>query len=84
LAEIGRRRYLLYKGPLAGMDRFSVGRFRYVFNYAWPDDHAWLVAADLDARSAYIGCSGACADARLSSSLEAQMASLSSEFLVDG
>ena len=70
------RDYLLFRGDVA-----SAATFWPSPNIWWPQDRAWCVATDIDARSTYLGGGRACVDGVLSSnSLEAMEVSIDSPF----
>lgn len=56
------REYHLFEGPLSVFPGPIVPLSDQSFNIAWPDDHAWCLATEIDFNSTYIGCSSACAE----------------------
>lgn len=68
------RSYLLYRGPLTGIDAFHDASPASVYqspNLWWPDDRAWCVATEIDFDSTLVGAGRAAIDAVLSSRFEA-------------
>jgi hypothetical protein len=54
-------------------------------NYWWPNDHAWIVASEIDGFSTYVGASHSCIDRVLASPLlEALPTALNHRFDVWG
>ena len=64
------RDYLLFRGPLDAvmsfLDRVD-GFWGHSPNIWWPEDRAWCVATDIDLFDTYVGGSGECMEAVLSS-----------------
>lgn len=63
--ELPHRRYLLYEGPVEALytpplelDELSVPRNQ-TANLAWPTDHAWCLASEIDFASTYVAGSEA-------------------------
>lgn len=59
------RDHMLFQGPLtSAVITLNDPPFHFQSpNVWWPEDHAWLVATDIDMDSTYIGGSSACVDA---------------------
>lgn len=49
------RWYLLYRGPVAAAANFRWGPAFHSPNIWWPEDRAWCVVTEIDARSTYVG-----------------------------
>ena len=57
------RDHLLFEGPIESCVLSVQPHTFYSVNVWWPEDHAWLVATDIDLDSTYIGGSDACIQA---------------------
>jgi hypothetical protein len=53
------RPYLLLQGPLDAAGELGMTLYEQSPSLFWPDDHAWLVATDVDLDSTYLGGSAA-------------------------
>jgi hypothetical protein len=60
--RIPGRAYILLTGPLDGGHEISRIVARQTPNLIWPDDHAWLVATEIDLDSTYVGGSAEAID----------------------
>ena len=59
--ELPNRRYHLMRGPVDGLlDNVDELPFTRSVNLSWPNDRAWIVAAEIDFVSTYIGASRSC------------------------
>jgi hypothetical protein len=61
------RSYYLFRGPVGGASESFERRSSQSANLWWPDDHAWVVATEIDLNSTYIGGTQACIDTILAS-----------------
>lgn len=57
--ELAKRAYLLFRGSLESFPWFEVSP-RQSPNLWWPEDHAWVVASEIDAYDTYVAGSEAC------------------------
>jgi hypothetical protein len=78
------RPYLLLEGPLDAAGELAMTLYDQSPSLFWPDDHAWLVATDVDLDSTYLGGSVALArDLLAAGHLEAVPASVTDPVLAD-
>lgn len=65
------REYVLFRGPIDVVTRGLIPDRQQTPNLWWPEDRAWVVVSEIDLDSTIVACVRACADALLSSDLEA-------------
>lgn len=59
LVRLPNREYLLYTGAVTAIVAPAASGLGQTANLAWPDDHAWCVASEIDLTSTYVGGSEA-------------------------
>jgi hypothetical protein len=58
LVELPGREYLLYEGPVEAITATASLGHGQTANLAWPADHAWCLASEIDLAWTYVGGSG--------------------------